>query len=162
MGLAILSTDYFYSQSKVREWDSPRGRVSVSEGKMDIIRIPISSDSDVVTARMEGRAKAERAGFKGTDLTVVSTVISEMARYITESHLPGELVISVCRENGKIGIVLAARTFLAKKPEELLFAHRLRPLMDECTIYYKPDETVLSMKKWVDVCTEEPGAGPRV
>ena len=155
MGLAIVSSDYSFSRSKVCGWDSRRKRVSVSGGNMDEIRIPISSDSDVIAARREGRAKAERAGFKGTDLTVVSTVISEMARNIKESDLPGEMVISDCTENGKIGIVVATRTVLARKSEELMIAHRLRPLMDECTIYYKPDETIVTMKKWVDVWTEK-------
>lgn len=118
---------------------------------MDEIIIPVFSASDIVTARLAGREVAERAGFKSTDLTVVSTVISEMARNILESALSGEIAISICQENGKAGIVVTARTSLMKKFHDLFFANRLRQSMDECKVNYKPGETILTMKKWVDV-----------
>ena len=120
-------------------------------GTMDEISIPVSSASDIVTARLAGRDVAERAGFKSTDLTVVSTVISEMARNILDSSLPGEIAISICQESGKAGIVVIARTSLTKKFHELFFANGLRRSMDECKVDYRPGETILTMKKWVDV-----------
>ena len=154
MGFAALSSDWSASLNK-----APGRRLEIEiepgEGsKMDEIRIPISADSDVVTARLEGRAWAERAGFKGTDLTVVSAVISEVARYIRKAALPGEIAISICQESGKVGIVVVARTTLSKKVQELFFANRLRQSMDECRVYYKPGETVLTIKKWVNVWAE--------
>lgn len=118
---------------------------------MHEITISVSSASDIVTARLAGREVAERAGFKSTDLTVVSTVISEMARNILESAFPGKIAISMCPESGKAGIVVIARTSLTKGFHELFFANRLRRSMDECKVDYRPGETILTMKKWVDV-----------
>jgi len=126
--------------------------IAPGEGRpMYEITISVSSASDIVTARLAGREVAERAGFKSTDLTVVSTVISEMARNILESALPGEIAISICPESGKAGIVVIARTSLTKKFHELFFANRLRQSLDECKVDYRPGETILTIKKWVDV-----------
>ena len=45
-------------------------------------RIQIRSGADIVLARAEGRQLALQAGFNGSDLTVISTAISEVARNI--------------------------------------------------------------------------------
>ncbi len=111
----------------------------------------IYSNADVVTARLRGREMAEAAGFQGTDLTIVSVIISEMARNVAETALPGEIAVSICKERGKIGIMVVARTCLAMKAPELFFADRLRLFMDESKIYYNPQETIVTMKKWVNV-----------
>jgi len=122
---------------------------------MEEIRIPISSYFDIIAARQQGRAMAEQAGFKGTDLTVVYAVISEMARTIAESAVPGEIAIWIPQEKGKVGIVIIARTYIAKKTQELFFVHQLRQYMDEFKVSYEPGETIVTMKKWVDVWTEK-------
>ena len=151
MGFATLSRSSLGSQAAISGRGPTRGIESGEGGTMDEIIIPVFSASDIVTARLAGREVAERAGFKSTDLTVVSTVISEMARNILESALSGEIAISICQENGKAGIVVTARTSLMKKFHDLFFANRLRQSMDECKVNYKPGETILTMKKWVDV-----------
>ncbi|MBI4458997.1 MAG: hypothetical protein HY648_02925 [Acidobacteria bacterium] len=122
--------------------------------------ISVSSLSDVVTARSKGRAEAERAGFTGTDATVISAVISEMARMIAESS-PGELGISLARETGKIGIEVVARTYLARSLPQLFFIDQLRSYLDECRVSYRPGETAVCIKKWVDVWTEPPAPPQR-
>ena len=71
-------------------------------------RVPIASDTDIVTARQNGRALALKAGFNGTDLTVISTAISEIARNIVEHAGLGELIIRTVNEGTRAGIVVVA------------------------------------------------------
>ena len=49
----------------------------------DEIRVPIERDDDVVVARSKARELAAGLGFAGTDLTLLATAISEIARNIT-------------------------------------------------------------------------------
>ena len=44
----------------------------------------VTMDADVVTARQKGRDIAARAGFTSTDLTLIATAISEIARNIVK------------------------------------------------------------------------------
>jgi serine/threonine-protein kinase RsbT len=71
------------------------------------VEILVASDADVVTARSEGRAMAERIGFTGTDLTVIATAISEVARNITSYAGSGEIHLQrVCKgEQRGLGVV---------------------------------------------------------
>ena len=48
----------------------------------DEIRVPINADAELVKARAEGRAMAERLGFPRPDPTLIATAISEVARNI--------------------------------------------------------------------------------
>jgi serine/threonine-protein kinase RsbT len=75
----------------------------------DETRVPINSDADVVTARREGRELAERLGFSNTDLTLIATAISEVARNIATYAGRGEIVLRLVDENRKRGIVVIAR-----------------------------------------------------
>jgi serine/threonine-protein kinase RsbT len=71
--------------------------------------VPISSSSDIVTARQQGRALAAALGFTGSDLTVIATAISELARNIIEYAKTGEIVLSQDDVEGRLGIVIVAR-----------------------------------------------------
>jgi serine/threonine-protein kinase RsbT len=73
------------------------------------VRIPIRSDSDVVTAREQGRELARRAEFSATDLTIVATAISETARNIVMFAKRGEVIVSLIGENGRQGVMVVAR-----------------------------------------------------
>lgn len=72
-------------------------------------RIPIYSESDIITARQIGRALADEAGFSGSDLTVVATAISEVARNIVKYARSGEIFLSVIQENERQGLLIVAR-----------------------------------------------------
>lgn len=73
------------------------------------IRIVIESPADVVTARQQGRALAAKLGFTGTDLTVIATAISEVARNILEYARTGEILIDqVYKPNGTRGLGITA------------------------------------------------------
>ncbi len=75
----------------------------------DETRVPIDRDGDVVTARMKGREMASRIGFAGTDLTIIATAISEIARNICLYVGRGEMIFKPLVQGGKRGIVVVAR-----------------------------------------------------
>ena len=71
--------------------------------------VPIRSDADIVTARQQGRALAERLGFTGSDLTVIATAISELGRNILTYAGSGDIVLRPAHVGGKRGIAVVAR-----------------------------------------------------
>ena len=77
--------------------------------KDDENRIPITADPDVVTARQKGREIAVRAGFAPTDLTLVATAISEIARNIVKFARRGELTVALVTDDGRTGVTVVAR-----------------------------------------------------
>src|SRR5688572_670045 len=70
------------------------------------ISITVASDSDILEARQKSRALAERCGCRGTDLTLISTAVSEMARIVASRVPPGRIDIDLAQEQGKRGIML--------------------------------------------------------
>lgn len=68
----------------------------------------VASDMDVVGARQSGRAEAVAAGFTGTDLTVIATAISEVARNIVSYAGSGEIVSCIVVDGDRHGITIIA------------------------------------------------------
>lgn len=75
----------------------------------DDASIPISSDADIVAARQMGRALASQMGFTSTDLTLIATAISELARNIVLYAKRGEIVLKPVEDGHKRGMVVMAR-----------------------------------------------------
>ncbi|MCL5291604.1 MAG: ATP-binding protein [Actinobacteria bacterium] len=75
----------------------------------DEMRVPISTDADIITARQKGRALAEWVGFSGSDLTIIASAISELARNIIEYAGHGEIIIRLAERGARRGIVIVAR-----------------------------------------------------
>jgi serine/threonine-protein kinase RsbT len=73
------------------------------------IRVHIDRDSDIVTARQKGRELATQLGFTSTDLTLIATAISELARNIVLYAQKGEILLSISNEGGRSGIAVTAR-----------------------------------------------------
>ena len=71
--------------------------------------VPIASSTDIVTARQRGRALAASVGFTGSDLTVIATAISELARNIIEYAVSGAIVMAAAEKDGRPGITILAR-----------------------------------------------------
>jgi RNA polymerase sigma factor (sigma-70 family) len=84
-----------------------RGRTATASD--DEVHVPIESDADVVTARKQGRELAKRAGFSATDLTVIATAISEIARNIVMFAERGEIVVRLVEEGDRRGVTVVAR-----------------------------------------------------
>jgi serine/threonine-protein kinase RsbT len=74
----------------------------------DEIRVAIRTDADVVTARQEARTMGADLGFSSTDLTLLATAISEVARNITTYAGEGEVTLRVLSEDGREGIEVLA------------------------------------------------------
>jgi serine/threonine-protein kinase RsbT len=75
----------------------------------DEIKVFITSDQDVVTARQEGRSLAERLGFSKIDATLIATAISEVARNVIQYVGEGEVVITPLTPDGRSGISIVIR-----------------------------------------------------
>lgn len=75
----------------------------------DAARIVIKRDGDIVEARQKGRELAQAIGFTGSDLTIIATAISEIARNIVVYAKCGEMLLSIAETGGKRGILVVAR-----------------------------------------------------
>lgn len=130
----------------------------------DESRIEIASDADIVIARQEGRALAERIGFVGSDLTIIATAISEVARNIIKFAKRGEVILQKVSHNPHEGILVIARDQGPGIPDIALAMQDgyttarglgmglpgCRRLMDEFSIESRVGGgTTVYMKKWV-------------
>jgi serine/threonine-protein kinase RsbT len=75
----------------------------------DNIRIKINQEYDIVTARQEVRKMAQLAGFSGSDLTIIATAVSELARNIISYAKQGEVTLSLLQESGRNGVQIVAQ-----------------------------------------------------
>jgi len=71
--------------------------------------VAIDSAMDIVTARQKGRALAVEIGFNGSDLTLIATAISEVARNIVDHAKRGEIILAPVHQGNKRGISITAR-----------------------------------------------------
>jgi serine/threonine-protein kinase RsbT len=74
----------------------------------DEVRVRIDCDGDLVTARAEGRAMAERLGFPRPDPTLIATAISEIARNIVVHAGQGEITLTPFEDTNRYGMVVTA------------------------------------------------------
>ena len=74
----------------------------------DELRVPISSEVDIVVARQQGRALAGRLGFSSSNQALIATAISELARNIVTYAGSGEIVVSSAHRSGYAGIIVIA------------------------------------------------------
>lgn len=72
-------------------------------------RVRIGAHTDIVLARREGRELGTRAGFTSTELTEITTAISEVARNIVDFAATGQLSMTLHEDRGRVGITLVAR-----------------------------------------------------
>jgi serine/threonine-protein kinase RsbT len=73
------------------------------------LQLPIGVDGDIVTARQEGRRLAATLSFSPSDLTVIATAISEVARNILTYAGEGQLDIGLVERSGRRGVTIIAR-----------------------------------------------------
>ncbi len=73
------------------------------------LRISVRTDADIVTARQKGRVLAEPLGFSSSDLALIATAISEVARNIVVYAGCGEIILDVVSDSDREGIVIVAR-----------------------------------------------------
>ncbi|MBV9423066.1 MAG: ATP-binding protein [Solirubrobacterales bacterium] len=133
------------------------------QGRADEVRVAINDDADLVTARAEARAMAQRLGFPRPDPTLIATAISEVARNIVVHVGRGEIVLKPFEDADRYGLEVIA---IDKGPgiRDVEAALRVdysgrgglglglpgaRRLMDEFEIASDADTgTTVKMKKW--------------
>jgi serine/threonine-protein kinase RsbT len=127
------------------------------------VRVRITTDDDIVTARQEGRRLSSTLGFSSTDLTLIATAISEVARNIRLYADQGDVQLKLVRDRDREGIVVVARDKgpgiqnvelamqdgYSSRGSSGLGLPGARRLMDEFEIRSRPGKGVtVTMKKW--------------
>lgn len=132
--------------------------------EMDEIRIPITSEADILTARQQARALATRIGFWSIEQSFIAIAVSELAINILLYAGHGDIILHAADKAGSRGIVIVAQdqgpgiadTALAML-EGYSTANRpglglsgAKRLMDEFELVSSPGQgTTVTMKKWV-------------
>jgi serine/threonine-protein kinase RsbT len=127
------------------------------------LRVAIDSDEDIVDARKAGRSLAADLGFSSTELTLIATAISEVARNIRLYAGHGEVLVRMVNEDSRDGVLVVASDSGPGIPDlELamqdgystgngfgLGLPGVRRLMDEFQIHSEIGQGVtVTMKKW--------------
>ena len=68
----------------------------------------MATSNDVILARQQARQLAEKVGFTGTDVTLIATAVSEVARNIVEHAGSGVVRMSIVRVDGRDGLRVVA------------------------------------------------------
>jgi serine/threonine-protein kinase RsbT len=128
------------------------------------IRVAITHEADIVAARLKGRELAVQAGFASSELTLIATAISELARNIVVYAREGEIQLELHEQNGRRGLEVVARDRGPGIPDVPLAMRDgystskslglglpgARRLMDEFEIESIVGEgTTITMRKWV-------------
>jgi serine/threonine-protein kinase RsbT len=127
------------------------------------IRVGIETDADLVIARAEGRAMAQRLGFRRPDPTLIATAISELARNLVMHVGHGEIIMRPIVEDRRSGVLVIVRDEgpgIDDVDAALRLGHAsrgglglglpgARRLMDEFEIDSQPGKgTTVTMRKW--------------
>jgi serine/threonine-protein kinase RsbT len=70
--------------------------------------VEVNHPDDIVTARQAGHQLARQLGFSLTDVTMIATAISEVARNITSYAGRGEISVGVQNRDGRRALVVRA------------------------------------------------------
>ena len=73
------------------------------------IHLSIETDADLVVARAEGRALAQRLGFRPPDPTLIATAISELARNLVVHVGHGEIILRPLLDDRRYGVLVIVR-----------------------------------------------------
>ena len=132
---------------------------------INLLNVEIRSAADIVTARQKGRVMAIELGFGGSDLTLIATAISEVARNIVNHSARGKVSLFEARQGSKHGICViaqdeGARPVSTHRATQNGFSNHngtgpdlngSKWPMDNFEIHSKAGEgTTVTMKKWLD------------
>jgi serine/threonine-protein kinase RsbT len=127
------------------------------------VRVSIETDADLVVARAEGRAMAQRLGFRPPDPTLIATAISELARNLVVHVGHGEIIMRPLVDDRRSGLLVIVRDEgqgIADIDAALSLGHAsrgglglglpgARRLMDEFEVESEPGKgTTVTMRKW--------------
>jgi serine/threonine-protein kinase RsbT len=80
----------------------------VGAARTDLV-VPVRAEVDVLLARQEARRLASGLRFSSAELTLIATVISEVARNIVEYAEKGEVVLRIVQQGQRRGLLVIAR-----------------------------------------------------
>jgi serine/threonine-protein kinase RsbT len=125
--------------------------------------VVIASDADVARARQRGRELGRQLGVAGSDLTLLATAISEIARNIVQYARRGEMEFRALNQGGRRGLMIIARDQGPGIPDVALAMQDgystsrgmglglpgSKRLMDEFDLVSEPGKgTTVTMIKW--------------
>jgi serine/threonine-protein kinase RsbT len=126
--------------------------------------VDVNNSDDIVTARQAGHELARKLGFSLTDVTMIATAISEIARNITSYAGRGEVSVGVQYRDGRQALVVRAEddgpgiADIERALEDGYSTGRglglglpgARRLMDRLIVDSAPGKgTVVEMWKWI-------------
>lgn len=76
---------------------------------LEEVQVPINNEIDVVAARQQGRQLGSKLGFSSSELTLIATAISEIARNIVSYAGNGVMTISIVDVMNRQGIQIIAQ-----------------------------------------------------
>jgi serine/threonine-protein kinase RsbT len=126
--------------------------------------VDVNNSDDIVTARQAGHELARQLGFSLTDVTMIATAISEIARNITSYAGRGEVRVGVQYRDGRQALVVRAEddgpgiVDIERALEDGYSTGRglglglpgARRLMDRLVVESSPGKgTIVEMWKWI-------------
>jgi serine/threonine-protein kinase RsbT len=126
--------------------------------------VDVNNSDDIVTARQAGHELARQLGFSLTDVTMIATAISEIARNITSYAGRGEVRVGLQFRDGRQALVVRAEddgpgiADVERALEDGYSTSRglglglpgARRLMDKLIVESAPGKgTVVEMWKWI-------------
>jgi serine/threonine-protein kinase RsbT len=126
--------------------------------------VDVNKPDDIVTARQAGHELARQLGFSLTDVTMIATAISEIARNITSYAGRGEVRVGVQYRDGRQALVVRAEddgpgiADIERALEDGYSTGRglglglpgARRLMDRLVVESAPGKgTIVEMWKWI-------------
>jgi len=126
--------------------------------------VDVNNSDDIVTARQAGHELARQVGFSLTDVTMIATAISEIARNITSYAGRGEVRVGIQYRDGRQALVVRAEddgpgiADIERALEDGYSTGRglglglpgARRLMDRLVVESSPGKgTIVEMWKWI-------------
>jgi len=126
--------------------------------------VDVDDSDDIVTARQAGHELARQLGFSLTDVTMIATAISEIARNITSYAGRGEVRVGIQYRDGRQALVVRAEddgpgiADIERALEDGYSTGRglglglpgARRLMDRLVVESSPGNgTIVEMWKWI-------------
>ena len=126
--------------------------------------VDVNNSDDIVTARQAGHELARQVGFSLTDVTMIATAVSEIARNITSYAGRGEVRVGIQYRDGRQALVVRAEddgpgiVDIERALEDGYSTGRglglglpgARRLMDRLVVESSPGKgTIVEMWKWI-------------
>ena len=142
--------------------------LSAECSRVEHVKVPVTSDADILLARQRARELASEAEFTAVESTFIATAISELGRNILQHAGGGEISIKINRQQDGTVLIVAARdngpgiSDLERALKDGfstsgglgLGLPGVKRLMDEFQIVSHQDQgTTVIVKKWARGCT---------